>query len=170
MPLDEKLGTPYYIAPEVLNKCYDTKCDIWACGVILYTLLSGLPPFNGVSDQDIMKKVREGAYTFDDRVWAGVSDEAKDFITLLLTYDRFERPSAGEAVTHPWITKYATMKLDEGAAVNALDNMTAFKADATMKQATFAFISSQLLSKEERENLSKVFNAFDKDGDGKLSI
>lgn len=62
------------------------------------------------------------------------------------------------------------MKVDDDIAMNALDNLTAFRADATMKQATFAFISSQLLSKDERENLAKVFNAFDKDGDGKLSI
>jgi len=48
--LDEKLGTPYYIAPEVLAKRYGPKCDIWSCGVITYIVLSGIPPFNGASD------------------------------------------------------------------------------------------------------------------------
>lgn len=48
--LAEKLGTPYYIAPEVLNKNYSSKCDIWSCGVITYILLSGVPPFNGQTD------------------------------------------------------------------------------------------------------------------------
>jgi len=56
--LDEKLGTPYYIAPEVLAKSYGPKCDIWSCGVITYIILSGNPPFNGASDQEIMKKVK----------------------------------------------------------------------------------------------------------------
>ena len=67
--LDEKLGTPYYIAPEVLNKNYNEKCDIWSAGVITYITLSGMPPFNGQSDQEIMKKVREGQFSFDDRIW-----------------------------------------------------------------------------------------------------
>lgn len=63
--LDEKLGTPYYIAPEVLNKSYNSKCDIWSVGVITYILLSGTPPFNGMDDKEIMKKVRDGKVYFD---------------------------------------------------------------------------------------------------------
>ena len=101
--LDEKLGTPYYIAPEVLNKNYGSKCDIWSCGVICYILLSGMPPFNGQSDQEIMKKVRAGAFTFDDKAWNNISDKCKDFITKLLTYKQEDRPSAEAAIQHPWI-------------------------------------------------------------------
>ena len=59
--LDEKLGTPYYIAPEVLNKSYNSKCDIWSVGVITYILLSGQPPFNGENDKDIMKKATKAS-------------------------------------------------------------------------------------------------------------
>ena len=102
-PLDEKLGTPYYIAPEVLNKKYNEKCDIWSCGVILYIILSGIPPFNGQSDQEIMKKVRIGKFSFSDPAWNNVSDKAKDLISKLLTYDTEHRPSAEEALRHPWI-------------------------------------------------------------------
>jgi calcium-dependent protein kinase len=58
--LKEKLGTPYYIAPEVLSKSYTSKCDIWSVGVITYILLCGQPPFNGDNDKEIMKKVRGG--------------------------------------------------------------------------------------------------------------
>lgn len=92
--LDEKLGTPYYIAPEVLAKNYGAKCDIWSCGVITYIVLSGIPPFNGASDQEIMKKVKLGKFSFQDAVWGSVSDDAKDFITQLLTKDQDKRPSA----------------------------------------------------------------------------
>ena len=92
--LNEKLGTPYYIAPEVLGKNYNEKCDIWSAGVITYILLSGMPPFNGQSDQDIMKKVRKGQFSFDDRIWQTISENAKSFIRSLLTYNPEERPSA----------------------------------------------------------------------------
>jgi len=168
--LDEKLGTPYYIAPEVLNKNYDSKCDIWSCGVITYILLSGMPPFNGQSDQDIMKKVRQGAYDFEDRAWANISDKAKDFISKLLTYNKDERPAAEEILTHPWLVELGSLAVDESLALSVLDNMKGFRVDQTLKQATYAFIASQLLSKAEKDNLAKVFKAFDKNGDGKLSI
>jgi len=92
--LDEKLGTPYYIAPEVLNKSYGPKCDVWSSGVITYILLSGQPPFNGQSDSEIMKKVRAGKFSFDDKCWASISDKAKDFISSLLTFKQEDRPSA----------------------------------------------------------------------------
>jgi len=101
--LDEKLGTPYYIAPEVLNKSYNEKCDLWSCGVISYIILSGQPPFNGASDQEIMKKVRAGKFAFSDTCWAAISDKAKDFISQLLIVDIDSRPSASEALQHPWI-------------------------------------------------------------------
>ena len=101
--LDEKLGTPYYIAPEVLAKNYGPKCDIWSCGVITYIVLSGIPPFNGASDQEIMKKVKIGKFSFSDPVWSTISNEAKDFITKLLTLDQDKRPSAQQALEHPWI-------------------------------------------------------------------
>jgi len=168
--LDEKLGTPYYIAPEVLNKNYDNKCDIWSAGVITYILLSGSPPFNGQSDQEIMRQVRQGSFSFDDKSWNVISDKAKDFITQLLTYNKDDRPSAATALTHPWLTELANLAVDESLALSVLDNMKGFRVDQTLKQATYAFIASQLLSKQERDNLAKVFRAFDKNGDGKLSM
>ena len=96
--LDEKLGTPYYIAPEVLNKRYNEKCDIWSCGVILYIILSGVPPFNGANDQEIMKNVKIGKFSFSDPCWNNMSDKAKDLIKKLLTYDIDQRPTAEEAL------------------------------------------------------------------------
>ena len=117
-----------------------------------------------------MKKVRQGAYDFEDRAWANISDKAKDFISKLLTYNKDERPSAEEILTHPWLVELGSLAVDESLALSVLDNMKGFRVDQTLKQATYAFIASQLLSKAEKDNLAKVFKAFDKNGDGKLSI
>jgi calcium-dependent protein kinase len=67
--------------------------------------LSGIPPFNGASDQEIMKKVKSGKFSFADPVWATISDMAKDFISQLLTLDQYKRPSAEQALKHPWIVE-----------------------------------------------------------------
>jgi calcium-dependent protein kinase len=62
--MKKRLGTPYYIAPEVLKREYNEKCDVWSCGVILYILLAGYPPFNGKSEEDIFKNILIGKFTF----------------------------------------------------------------------------------------------------------
>ena len=92
--LKEQIGTPYYIAPEVLGKRYSKECDIWSSGVITYILLSGIPPFNGVTDAEIMGAIRKGKFSFANKVWNGVSENAKNFITSLLQMDTKKRPTA----------------------------------------------------------------------------
>ena len=101
--LKEKIGTPYYIAPEVLSKKYGTKCDIWSCGVITYIILCGVPPFNGETDKEILKRVKAGEIKFSHPVWKKISMNAKEFIQSLLTPDPKKRPSAAQALKHPWI-------------------------------------------------------------------
>ena len=95
----------YYIAPEVLNLSYTEKCDVWSCGVIMYILLSGTPPFNGRDDRDILRKVKSGKYGFDDPVWANVSKEAKKLIKRMMEVDQTKRASAQEALIDPWFDK-----------------------------------------------------------------
>lgn len=92
--LTEFIGTAYYIAPEVQNKKYNHLCDIWSCGVIMYILLSGIPPFGGHTDTVIMNKAKIGKYDFNHRIFKNISNEAKDCISQMLIYDYKKRPSA----------------------------------------------------------------------------
>jgi calcium-dependent protein kinase len=89
-----------------------------------------------------MKKVRAGKFSFSDPAWANVSNEAKDVITQLLTYDVDKRPSAEQVLQHPWIIKMSSQQVDSAMAMGALTNLKSFRADQKLKQATFAFIAS----------------------------
>lgn len=173
-------GTPYYIAPEVLNEVYDEKCDIWSCGVILYILLCGYPPFNGDTDTDIMKAVKKGKFDYPVEEWGSISKEAKDLVSNMLKYDPKNRFSALECLSHPWIKKHEQL-VDAKISQNAIKNMKQFKvrniylivltsqASRKLEQATLSFIVNQLVSKEERNKLLKQFQEWDKNGDGVLS-
>ena len=116
-----------------------------------------------------MKKVRIGKFSFSDPCWSNISDKAKDLISQLLTYDVEKRPSADDALKHPWIVEMSSATVDANIAMGALSNLKTFRADQKLKQATFAFIASQLLTKQEKENLARIFKAIDKNGDGRLS-
>jgi len=168
--LDEKLGTAYYIAPEVIKKSYNEKCDLWSCGVIMYILLSGEPPFNDpkADNEAIMKKVEKGKYDISKGVWKTISKEAKDLIKKLLTYKADDRISAEEALQHSWIAD-SKIEVDSTAASNALGNLKTFRSGQKLKVAAASYIGSQLISKSEKEKLGKIFKALDANGDGKLS-
>lgn len=86
-----KVGTPYYVAPEVLRKEYTKMCDIWSIGVIAYILLCGYPPFYGDSDNQIFDSVKAGRFDFPSPEWDTISDAAKDFVCCLLRLDPSKR-------------------------------------------------------------------------------
>lgn len=79
-----KLGTPYYVSPEVLEGVYDKRCDLWSVGVLAFILLCGVPPFNGKNEQEVFNKVRCCDYDFEEKLWKDITEEAKDFIGKLL--------------------------------------------------------------------------------------
>lgn len=87
-------GTSYYIAPEVLNKSYDERCDVWSIGVMLYILLSGKPPFDGDDDNEITEQVKLGKVQFSDDVWQEISDEGIELLKQMMTFDYKKRISA----------------------------------------------------------------------------
>lgn len=162
-------GTPYYIAPEVLNEKYDEKCDVWSCGVIMYILLCGYPPFNGDSDNDILNRIREGNFVYPEEEWADVSKDAKDLINKMLKKNPEERLSAADALKHKWVTGNNQSKIDAKFSTKCLDNMKKFHAERKLQQAALTYIVNHLLNKEEKNELMELFESFDKNGDGVLS-
>ena len=98
-----KFGTPYYIAPEILNKKnYHSKCDLWSCGVVLYCMLAGRPPYNGQSNEEIMCKIKLGSDKVRRKYFSHVSDAALKFLKKLLKYEQDERLTAEQALRDPW--------------------------------------------------------------------
>mmetsp|Transcript_837 Transcript_837/g.1387 ORF Transcript_837/g.1387 Transcript_837/m.1387 type:complete len:891 (+) Transcript_837:244-2916(+) len=101
--LTSQCGTPFFVAPEVINrKPYDQKVDMWSIGVTTYLLLSGETPFNGKNRQQLFRRISCDEPTFSDDKWGNVSDVAIDFVLRLLTKDPAKRMSASEALRHEW--------------------------------------------------------------------
>jgi calcium-dependent protein kinase len=162
-------GTPYYIAPEVLFEKYDEKCDIWSCGVIMYILLCGYPPFNGETDNEILNKIKTGKFVFPEEEWDNISDESKDLISKMLEFNPQTRFSASDCLGHRWLTDNTKKTIDAKFSIKCLNNMKKFHAERKLQQAALTYIVNHLLSKEEKNELLELFQAFDKNGDGVLS-
>jgi calcium-dependent protein kinase len=161
-------GTPYYIAPEVINGSYNEKCDEWSCGVILYVMLSGSPPFNGNNDNAIMESVKAAKFTFDRKEFSIVTKEAKELIRKLLNVNLKHRISAEVALKDSWFKKAHTQ---EDAVLNSeiLNNLKKFNVKSKMQEAVYFFIIQNLTGKDEKQELITIFKALDLNNDGVIS-
>jgi len=92
-------GTPYYIAPEVLDEHYGSKCDMWSLGVLLYQLLTGDMPFDGESREEVFLKIRIGEF----EIPKDLSENCLDLLDRMICVDQDLRISAEDALNHPWI-------------------------------------------------------------------
>jgi len=121
------VGTPYYIAPEVLRKDYDDSCDLWSVGIIAYILLCGYPPFNGADNAAVYAAVKRGAYYFPASDWKHVSVEARDFIRRLLQVNVSKRMTIDQALRHPWMVRHtASMKVERRQEMDTTSSVEAF--------------------------------------------
>lgn len=106
-------GSAYYIAPEVLQGRYSEEIDIWSAGVILYILLSGVPPFWGETEQEIFEAIKEGKVDFPEDPWCKVSHSAKDLIKGMLCFDATARLTPSQILEHPWILQHVPIKQEK---------------------------------------------------------
>jgi calcium-dependent protein kinase len=136
----------------------------------MYILLTGEPPFNGRNDEEILKNVKSMNINFHSYLLSDVSFDAKDLLKKLLQRDVKLRISAANALEHPWIKNQApNAKMNKNAAMRVFNNLKNFSADEKLQEAAVAFIVNQLTSKEEIEELRKIFIDLDKNNDGVLS-
>ena len=164
----DTVGTAYYIAPEVLNGSYDHKCDIWSCGVILYVLLCGLPPFNGETDEEVFNAIKQGNLCYPDKQWGNVSNDVKDLITKMLCKEDI-RITAEDVMKHPWVVNEApNAKEDVELNIN-LNSFKMYLNANKLKKAVITYIASRL-SDDEVCKLKQTFKDIDTSGDGMISL
>ena len=168
------VGSSYYIAPEVLKKHYDEKCDLWSCGVILYILLSGRPPFGGENDKEIMERVALGKYDLQSSPFNKVSKSGIDLIQKLLIMDPKKRISAQDALLHPWFKENKSKELfnqikDESTLKKLINNLKAYRKDSIIQETALAYLVHNFPQMKDVINACKLFNQIDLNGDGKIT-
>ena len=174
--LKDKTGTVLYIAPEVISGSYDEKCDIWSCGVLLYMMLCGQPPFYGSTRKEVMAKVKKGKFQFKSKIWTVVSAEAKDLITLMLTLDPADRPSCRDVLNDKWFNKDESKQLSTQLGNNLfLENMRKHEVgqhdqtNSQLIQAILTFIATNIVHHKDTKELEVLFKKLDMNQDGRLS-
>ncbi|KAK6795211.1 hypothetical protein RDI58_008664 [Solanum bulbocastanum] len=163
----EIVGSPYYMAPEVLKRNYGPEVDIWSAGVILYILLCGVPPFWAETEQGVALSILRGVIDFKREPWPQVSEKAKSLVRQMLEPDPKKRLTAQQVLDHPWIQnakKASNVPLGDivRTRLKQFSIMNRFKKKALR-------VIAEHLKLEEIEVIREMFALMDSDGDGKIT-
>ncbi|KAJ6360687.1 hypothetical protein OIU77_004660 [Salix suchowensis] len=162
------VGSPYYVAPEVLLKYYGPQADVWSAGVILYILLSGVPPFWAETESGIFRQILQGQLDLESDPWPNISESAKDLIRKMLERDPRQRITAHEVLCNPWIVddRVAPDKPLDSAVLSRLKQ---FSAMNKLKKMALRVIAERL-SEEEIGGLKELFKMIDTDNSGTITF
>ncbi|EEF43871.1 calcium-dependent protein kinase 21 [Ricinus communis] len=163
----DKVGSAYYVAPEVLSRSYGKEIDVWSAGVILYILLSGVPPFWAETENGIFDAILQGDIDFESKPWPSISDSAKDLIRRMLTQDPKKRITSAQVLDHPWI-KDGGAASDKPIDSAVLSRMKQFRAMNKLKKLALKVIAESL-SEEEIKGLKVMFRNMDTDKSGTIT-
>ena len=167
------IGSSYYIAPEVLKQKYNEKCDTWSVGVILYMTLVGVAPFDGKTDEEILRRIKIGKYNKHDERYVKHSEEVKDLVSRLLEKNIEKRLSAKEALNHPWFEKFGGRILFSNFKPEEIkpyiENLFHYKYNSKLQELVIAFLVHNLSNNDETLIILKMFRYFNKSGDCKLT-
>jgi calcium-dependent protein kinase len=162
------VGSAFYVAPEVLRRSYVPQVDIWSCGIILYILLSGVPPFWGETENQIFDAIRKSELEFKDDPWPLISESAKDCVRRMLEKNPRKRATAKEILRHEWLKENGVAST---APLNnaVVDRIKGFSAMNNMKKVALQVIATSL-PPQEIEGLRQLFESMDVDKSGTITV
>ena len=165
--MKKTVGTTFYMAPEVIQGNYNEKCDIWACGVILYIMLCGKPPFYSENEEELKKKICSMKYNFDYPEFKKVSKDAINLIKKILTGPD-KRLSAAQILEDPWIKENAPHATGENLRQN-WEQIEKYSKLNLVQKSIINFTAFHLTSRETKDFV-EMFKSLDENSDGVLSI
>ena len=164
--LSTMVGTPNYLAPEVLSARYGKECDVWSLGVMLYYLLSGTLPFEGQNIGETFKRISLAEFDFSKPEWLNYSSEVKDLISRMLVSDPSRRISLPTALSHKWFFESASSRRSSIEVPHTvLTSITKYKPPAKLQQEAMR-VMVKYLSAKDIEELDAAFKALDKESTG----
>ncbi|CAF2349452.1 unnamed protein product [Brassica napus] len=165
---NEIVGSPYYMAPEVLRRNYGPEIDVWSAGVILYILLCGVPPFWAETEQGVAQAIIRSVIDFKRDPWPRVSESAKDLVRKMLEPDPKKRLSAAEVLEHTWILNAKKApNVSLGETVKA--RLKQFSVMNKLKKRALRVIAEHL-SVEEAAGIKEAFEMMDVNKRGKINL
>ncbi|KAI5061885.1 hypothetical protein GOP47_0022424 [Adiantum capillus-veneris] len=164
----EIVGSPYYMAPEVLKRNYGPEVDVWSAGVMIYILLCGVPPFWAETEQGVANAILRGVVDFSRDPWPRVSEGAKSLVRKMLESDPKRRFTAQQVLEHPWLQNFKRApEVPLGEVVRS--RLKHFSAMNKLKKKALRVIA-ELISGEEVEGLKAMFNMMDTNKNGVLTF
>ena len=167
------VGSAYYIAPEVIQKKYNSKCDMWSCGVIMYVLLTKKAPFGGKTEVQIMQNVQVGKYKTN--LLEIYSPYAADLISKLLERDIKKRINAETALNHPWFDVFKSKEIlndiqDKDTIKRFVENLKNYQCNSIIQETALAFLVHNYPDLDEIVNACKLFGKIDLNENGKITV
>ena len=167
------VGTSIYCSPEVIDDLYDERSDEWSCGVLMYILLCGEPPFQGETEEEIFANVKKGYIDFSKSKFNNVSENCIDLIKKLLCSNRKTRIKASEALNHNFFTENfnPSKALTQNKDLNILKRFIRLeKLPSKLHEVVIAYCCFNFINKEEEKQLRELFRFMDTDNKNKLTM
>lgn len=161
------VGTPYYLAPEVLRGRYGRECDVWSLGVTMYLMLCGYQPFEGEDMREIFARISKGMFDFSRREWEGISENAKELIRKMMSVNPSKRISVQDALRHAWLA--SPTESPRVVAKEVLNSLKRYKAPKKIQQEAMK-VMIKFLSESDLENLKNNFIDLDRDQTGFITV